>query len=255
MVQVDVLSSGSSGNALVVKTSSTRILLDAGVSCKKLLELFEEKKIDPRSIDAVLITHEHSDHVKGLKSFLKKHGKPVFISHESAEVLGMNGDFRELLVNVSPLKRFEIGNIKVTPFPVPHDAAATYGFVFESAGVKIGYATDLGVPTKEITSHLQGSHCLLIEFNHDLDLLNEGIYPPHIKIRIAGKLGHLSNLQGAKLLSQALSGETRAVFLMHLSKENNTPEYASFAALEIIGERKIFFEVAKALKPSRTWTA
>jgi phosphoribosyl 1,2-cyclic phosphodiesterase len=255
MVQVSVLSSGSSGNAIVIRTGCTQLLLDAGLTCSKLIPLFEQAGLDPEKTDAVLISHEHSDHIGGIKGFLKRFRRPVYVSRLSAPYLKLGEKQETLVEHLEAGESLTIGDIRITPFPVPHDAAMTLGFVFSAEGVKIGYATDLGVPTKEAAEKLRGSHCLLLEFNHDLDLLHEGSYPQHLKVRIAGRLGHLSNAQGAKLLSEVLTKEAEALFLMHLSEENNRPEYARLAAMDLLEGRKVFLEVAKPLALSRRWIA
>lgn len=253
MVRVDVLASGSSGNVTVIRSERTSVLLDAGPSCKRILELFEAAGLDPASIDAVLISHEHSDHIGGLRVFLKKFPRPVFVSDLSAPFLGLEREAERLVRPMGPGETLTIGHMSVTPFPVPHDAEQTFGFVFKAEGVKIGCATDLGTYSAEIVERLRGSNCLLLEFNHDLDMLHEGGYPQQLKIRIAGKLGHLSNGQGAKLLSKAVTGETAGLFLMHLSKENNTPGHAKLAASGCVSDKVVFFEVADQYCPTRPW--
>ncbi len=253
MVRVDVLASGSSGNLTVIRSGRTKVLLDAGPSCKRILELFEQAGLDPASIDAVLISHEHSDHIGGLRVFLKKYPRPVFVSDLSAPYLGLEREAERLVRPMEPGEAMTIGHVSVTPFPVPHDAEQTFGFVFRAEGMKIGCATDLGTYSADVVGHLKGANCLLLEFNHDLDMLHEGCYPQHLKIRIAGKLGHLSNGQGAKLLSKTITGETAGLFLMHLSRENTTPESAKLAASACVSDKVVFFEVAGQYRPTRPW--
>jgi len=253
MVQVTVLASGSLGNAAVISSGRTRILLDAGPSCRRLTELFAEAGLEPEEIDAVVVSHEHADHVGGLRTFLKRFPRPLYVSDLSAGCLKLHEASERLVRTIEPSEALEIGNISVTPFPVPHDAKQTFGFVFRAEGVKIGYATDLGVSSQEVVRRLHGSNCLLVEFNHDLDMLHNGSYPQQLKIRIAGKLGHLSNSQGASLISKAMTGETAALFLMHLSQENNTPSHAKLAAVEFVSDNGLFLEVAGQFSPARPW--
>lgn len=253
MVRIDVLASGSSGNAAVIRSGRTKILLDAGPSCRKILELFDAAGLDPASVDAVLISHEHSDHIGGLKTFLKKYPRPVYVSGFCAPCLKLGKDDEKLIRAVEAGEAVNIGHLCVTPFAVPHDAEQTFGFVFQAEGMKIGYATDLGTYSAEVVQKLHGSNCLLVEFNHDIDLLHEGRYPQQLKIRIAGRLGHLSNSQGANLLTKTMTGETSAVFLMHLSRENNTPRHAKLAASECVSDKVAFFEVADQHCPTRPW--
>ena len=146
-----------------------------------------------------------------------------------------------------------LGPLTVTPFPVPHDSASCYGFTLEACGVKAVQATDLGQPTEIVRQQLRGAHCLLLEFNHDLHKLLNGSYPMHIKLRVKSSVGHLSNEQAASLLADAANGETQALFLMHLSKENNHPALALLAAREALGGRRLRMEATEHLVPSAPW--
>jgi phosphoribosyl 1,2-cyclic phosphodiesterase len=146
-----------------------------------------------------------------------------------------------------------LGPLTVTPFPVPHDAARCFGFVLEAGGVRAVHATDLGRPTALVEKRLKGAHCMLIEFNHDLDRLMAGPYPMRVKLRVRSDLGHLSNDQAGRLLAASSNGETQAVYLMHLSKENNLPALAKLAAREALGDGKVRVEVARHLVAAPAW--
>ncbi len=253
MLEVRVLGSGSSGNALVLSCGQSRVLVDVGLPYRELAARMRAAGIAPASITAVLLTHEHDDHVKGLKLFLKHHKVPVFAAPECFET----GALAPLCFHGrEPLEEgrtVAFGRLEVTPFRVPHDAAATYGFLYRCDGVQVGHATDLGCVPFAVGEALKGCHCLLVEFNHDVDRLLQGSYPVPLKMRIRSDVGHLSNEQGARLLAGAAGGETRAVFLMHLSRHNNLPALALMAAREALSERGPRLEVALPGGPTPAW--
>jgi len=253
MLEVRVLGSGSSGNALIVSGGGTRLLIDAGLSYRDLVRRMRSAGIDPGTIKGVVITHEHDDHVRGLRLFLKHHKAPVYAAPECFDTPALFGlDFfgREFLREGEEVF---IGALRLKPFRVPHDAAATLGFVYECGGVRAGHATDLGAVTPRVAESLRGCHCLLLEFNHDVDRLLAGSYPVRLKTRIRGGLGHLSNEQGAELLSGVTCNQTRAVYLMHLSRNNNLPVLARMAALKALRGLKVRLEVASFNEPSPHW--
>ncbi len=253
MLEVRVLGSGSTGNALVVRGGGCAILVDAGFSFRDLIRRMAGAGVDPEAISAVLLTHEHDDHVKGLRLFLKHFKKPVFAAPECFDtpaLAGIEARGREFLKDGGEVI---IGRLGIKPFKVPHDAAATFGFVYECGGVRAGHATDLGVATPRVARSLKGCHCLLVEFNHDVDRLLTGPYPMKLKARIRGELGHLSNEQGAGLIAGAVCGETKAVYLMHLSRNNNLPALARMAALGVTDGLNLRLEVASHSEPSPAW--
>jgi len=255
MFSIHVLGSGSSGNAMVVSCGSTRVLVDVGLSHRDLVRRMGAAGLDPASVQAIFLSHEHDDHVKGLRQFLKHHPVPLFVAPDSLAADTLHGVRLDTADSLYPGQRVCVGALSVTPFLVPHDAASTYGFRFEGEGVRVGHATDLGQPTEAVVQHLTGCHCLLVEFNHDLDKLSQSDYPTHLKIRIRGSLGHLSNAQGAQILTRVLDGETRAVYLMHLSRANNSEPLARMAAVEALGGRAVRLEVARPHEPTAAWTA
>lgn len=251
MVKINVLSSGSSGNAIVIETEKNSILMDDGLSFKKLSELFEREKLSFEKIDALIVSHEHKDHISGIKTLLRKTPLPVFVSDCVAQFIPFPKNFNSLINLIEPEKYFSIGDFLIKPFLVPHDAVQTFGFVIKCQGIKIGYAADLGTFNETIVKNIKNSNCLMVEFNHDIDLLHTSSYPDYLKIRIASKIGHLSNEQGAKLLSKSISDDTKAIYLMHLSKETNTKEYAEIAAYNALKERDVFFEITNHLEPTK----
>jgi len=231
-LRVKVLASGSKGNAALYSSENTHVLLDCGISAKRVAQGLAKEKVDPGDLAAIFISHEHTDHVQGLRVFLKKTAAPLFIAPESYETHACeNLEPRgvEPLVGGSSVV---LGPMTITPFVLPHDAASCFGFNIEAGGVKISQVTDLGVPTNLVRERIRGSHCVLLEFNHDLERLLNGNYPLDIKMRITGTLGHLSNNQAAELVGETLNGECRALYLMHMSKSNNLPELAELAARE-----------------------
>lgn len=253
MLSVQILASGSSGNALLLSTGAGSILVDAGINYKDLLRRMGAVGADPEKIRAVFLTHEHEDHVKGLRVFLKHYPVPVYAAPEcldSAALSYTSSLAREPLLAGQSVKT---AGIEVTPFLVPHDAAATYGFLYQFDGFRVGHATDLGTPTDSVAERLKGCHCLMLEFNHDLDRLFQSSYPNFLKLRIQGDTGHLSNEQGAQLLSRTLGAETIAVFLMHLSRQNNDPVLARVAAAEVLGGHPARLETAAPHAPSSAW--
>jgi len=255
MFSIHILGSGSSGNAMVVSCGGSRILVDAGLSHRDLVRRMGAVGLDPASVQAVFLSHEHDDHAKGLRQFLKHYPVTLFAAPECLAADTLHGVHLDTAEPLYPGQKVCLGGLAVTPFRVPHDAVSTYGFLFEGEGVRAGHATDLGQPTEGVVQHLAGCHCLLVEFNHDLDKLSQSDYPVHLKIRIRGSLGHLSNHQGAQLLNRVLDGETQAVYLMHLSRTNNSEPLARMAAAEALGGRAVRLEVARPHEPSAAWTA
>jgi phosphoribosyl 1,2-cyclic phosphodiesterase len=254
MLRIQVLASGSSGNATLVTAGRTSILLDAGIPGTKLAKAVREAGADPDSLAGVFVSHEHSDHIRGLEVFLKRRRVPLFAS---SEVVGSSRLDMALLHGVEEVRAgcpVEVGALRVTPFLVPHDAASTFGFVLEAGGIRAVQATDMGKPTQLLRERLRGAHCVLLEFNHDLDRLMASHYPLDIKMRIRGTLGHLSNDQAASVVRESLDGEVQALYLMHLSEANNHPSLALLAATEALsGRPPIRIAVAERHAPTEAW--
>ena len=247
-VTVTMLASGSRGNCAVVASASTRILVDAGISCR---EIFKRMKAlgagvenDPQSLSAILITHEHSDHIYGLATLAKKLRIPVFMTgatHQAwARALrNQNGERPK----IERLERFEsghgfqVGDIAVRPFTIPHDAADPVGFTFRAEGIKVGIATDLGYLPASVRDHLRGCDVLVMESNHDLEMLRVGPYPWSVKQRVMSRVGHLSNLALADFFSNDYDNSATFVVLAHLSEENNHPEIARREAEKALATR------------------
>lgn len=224
-----MLGSGSRGNCTFVQGGRTRILIDAGFSRREIARRLHEAGERIEDIDALLVTHEHSDHVGGAGVVARRHGIPVFCCEETLREAGLQGRIPEWSP-VQPGRPFEIGDLRVEPFTVPHDASVTLGFRVTAEGISIGYCTDLGHVTELVRERLAGSHVLVVESNHDLDMLRDGEYPWSLKQRVGGRHGHLSNDASASLLTDVVGGESFVVALAHLSEKNNVPELAAVAA-------------------------
>jgi phosphoribosyl 1,2-cyclic phosphodiesterase len=287
MMRMTVLASGSKGNSTVVATSRTRILVDAGLSCREILKRMQLAGEDPRSLDAILITHEHQDHVQGVAVLARKLGIPVYFTEmthrawlrwmhprkrmtyadwmrrrqqgaaEGRANLPLADSAAESDVGLcedptaeerDPAelpsvayfeagKRFAVGDIDVEPFTIPHDAADPVGFVFEGDGVRIGFATDLGYMPANARQALRRCDVLLLESNHDTEMLRDGPYPWSVKQRVMSRVGHLSNEAAAEFLERNYDGQATYVILAHLSESNNLPALARVSAERALCDR------------------
>jgi phosphoribosyl 1,2-cyclic phosphodiesterase len=303
MVRFTVLASGSKGNSTVVSGGRTRILVDAGLSCRELFRRMKLAEEDPATLDAIVITHEHQDHVNGLSVTARKLGIPVYFTEathrawmrwltprrqmsyaewleqcrrQAAERQGEttiteegepdseaetaaagaaqreeaqreNGDaargskddptWLPAMEYFEAGRPFVIGDIDLSPFTIPHDAADPVGFVFASEGVRMAFATDLGYITPNVKAQLRGVDLLLLESNHDLEMLRDGPYPWQVKQRVLSRVGHLSNEAAADFLATGYDGQAAYVILAHLSESNNLPELARVAAERALGPR------------------
>jgi phosphoribosyl 1,2-cyclic phosphodiesterase len=242
---VAVLASGSRGNSTLLSTSRTHILVDAGVSCRELAKRLKSIGIDPHCLSAVLITHEHADHVSGLRVLAKKFKVPVFMTEATHRawtkaLRDENGETPELpnFEVFASGHKFQVGDIDITPFTIPHDAIDPVGFAFRLEGVKVAVATDLGYLPISVIDHLRGCEVLVIESNHDLEMLRGGPYPWSVKQRVMSRVGHLSNEALADFFSRDYDGNAAYVVLAHLSEQNNHPEVARRAAEHALGTRR-----------------
>ena len=222
------LYSGSSGNSLFVESQNTKILVDAGVSCKKIEKALEDINVDPSTLDGILITHEHSDHVQGLGTLSKKFDLPVFVNQETLDAMPTQKD-KISDKNIKTFKvteKFEIGDLTINPFSIPHDAANPCGFNIYKDDKKISIATDIGHMTNSILKELEESLFIMLEANYDPNVLKCSTYPFNLKTRIAGPTGHLSNEMAGKTISHLINSGLKNAMLGHLSKESNFPELA-----------------------------
>jgi phosphoribosyl 1,2-cyclic phosphodiesterase len=232
-VSICVLASGSRGNSAVVQSSSTRILVDVGLSCRETFKRMKAAGEDPTALSAVVITHEHSDHVNGLATLAKKLKIPVYMtgathqawSRSVRDAVGERPEVAQLELFAAG-RRFQIGDIEVFPFTIPHDAADPVGFAFRVDGFKLAFATDLGYIPASICEHLRRCDVLLLESNHDVEMLRAGPYPWSVKQRVMSRVGHLSNAALAQFLATQYDGYASHIVLAHLSEQNNHPEVA-----------------------------
>ncbi len=326
MVRMTVLASGSKGNSTIVSTATTRILVDAGLSCRELMKRMKAAGEDPSTLNGILVTHEHQDHVQGLAVTARKLGIPVYwtepthrawvrwltprkrityaewleqrkknaaaaqrkaecvadqsaadqsVADQSKSMTSASGgdlaavqtapvgavpDPEELAAAEEALSEaastpekdpaslpaveyfragngFRIGDIAITPFTIPHDAIDPVGFVFEAEGVRIGLATDLGYIPSNVSVQLRGCDVLMLESNHDLEMLRDGPYPWSVKQRVLSRVGHLSNDAAAEFLAKGYDGQAAWVILAHLSENNNLPELARMAGERALRDR------------------
>lgn len=252
------LYSGSSGNSLLVQSNNTKILIDSGESAKKIENALSSVDVSAEKLDAILVTHEHVDHVKSLGTLAKKYNIPVYAT--TGTWSGMKAQTEKInpnLVNTFNISsEFSIGDISIDSFSIPHDASNPCGFNIKHNGQQISIATDLGHITKEILEKLEPSSFLLLESNYDPEILKFSRYPYYLKKRISGEYGHLSNNEAGQLVSYLSKKNLKSVMLGHLSKENNFPELAyKTVADELINSgcdiSKLEINVATRVQPSK----
>lgn len=233
MFKFCTLYSGSSGNCSLVQSNSTKILIDLGESCKRIVDSLNSINILPEDIDAILVTHEHSDHVKGLGTFSKKYNVPVYANIDTFNAMpSQTSKIEENNILYFDFNIFKIGDIEVKPFSIPHDAANPCGFNLFYDNKKISIATDIGHMNNNIFDNLIDSNFLLLEANYEPEVLKCSSYPYILKQRILGPNGHLSNGDAGKTISELLKSGLTNVMLGHLSKENNFPELAYKTVVE-----------------------
>lgn len=218
------LGSGSHGNATVVEAGATRLMIDCGFSCKETEKRLGRLDIAPDSIDAILVTHEHSDHISGVARYSRRFDTPVWMT-PGTEAVHQGGEVAELNI-FSSHQSFSIGDIEIQPFPVPHDAREPCQFVFSDGQHRLGLLTDVGSVTRHMIEALDGLDAFILEFNHDPDMLAAGPYPPGLKARVGGNFGHLSNRQAVELLGRIDLCRLKLLVAAHLSEKNNCPDLA-----------------------------
>lgn len=226
-MKIVLFASGSSGNCTLVSEGDTHILIDAGISAKRIRTGLQEQGLTMNDVDGVLITHEHSDHIRGLAVLLRRDPAPVYALPAVATVLrGQMPEHAHLLREIAPECAFSLGTVAVTPFCTPHDAAGSCGYRLDGCGSSFGFCTDLGELTDPVRAALRGVDCAVIEANHDLAMLRGGPYPAFLKRRILSDHGHLSNDGAGALAAFLAENGARSLILGHLSRENNTPKKA-----------------------------
>jgi phosphoribosyl 1,2-cyclic phosphodiesterase len=243
-LRVSILGSGSSGNCTLLETDKTRLLIDAGLGKKETLRRLAAVGRSVDRLDGIVISHEHSDHIGSLAQVLGQWRTTVYLNEAThAEVMNIlpeNSHKRlDRVEHIRAGQRFIVGDIEVSPFSIPHDAIDPLGFTFRASGLKVAIVTDLGYLPELVKVHLRDSDCLMLESNHDLEMLKVGPYPWHIKQRVMSRTGHLSNHTVSEFLAdaEAFDAHARYVILAHLSENNNNPDVARISAEEALGRR------------------
>ncbi|MBX2838065.1 MAG: MBL fold metallo-hydrolase [Gammaproteobacteria bacterium] len=236
MLKIASIGSGSSGNATVVQSGRTTLLLDCGFTAKETVARMANLGLTPSELDGILISHEHGDHVRGAGPLSRKFGLPVWLTHGTYQRLR---DKRFAHTHVFHAhERFSIGDVELDPFPTPHDAAESCQFVFESQGVRFACVTDLGVCTPHVFEKIRHVNGLIIECNYDTEMLRNGPYPPSLQARIQSEFGHLGNDQAAVVIKKLDRPELQHILLGHLSEQNNSDAKALVSIQNAIGFSK-----------------
>jgi phosphoribosyl 1,2-cyclic phosphodiesterase len=228
------LGSGSKGNGTLVEFGATRILIDCGFFLREAEARLRRFGVEPDTLSAILVTHEHHDHIGGVSRLARKFKIPVWMTNGTHA--GWEDPYVPQLTHFNPHEAFTVGDIEVQPFPVPHDAREPSHFVFKADGRRLGVVSDAGSVTPFMRQNLSGCDALMLEFNYDPEMLLKGPYPPKLQKRVSGEFGHLSNAQAAELLVQIDRSRLQHLVLTHLSEKNNTPGLALSAAAQAIDD-------------------
>lgn len=240
-MQYSVLASGSSGNAFYIETKQHSFLVDAGVSCKKIGELMEKIGRDPEKLDGILVTHEHSDHIKGLGVMARKYRLPVYANEKTWKAMdGMLGDMateQKFIFGMETVKSF--GSLDIESFGVSHDAAEPMFYIFRSEGKKLVLITDTGYVSDRMKGLIADADTYIFESNHDIEMLRMGRYPWNVKRRILSDVGHVSNEDAALAMSEVIGDRTKRIYLAHLSRDNNMKDLARMSVAQTLASRGI----------------
>jgi len=250
-IQLCLLASGSRGNALYLSDGDTNLLVDAGLSGKEIERRMALRDLRPQDLDAIVVSHEHSDHIQGVGVLARRFHLPIFMSPGTFEAAhGQLGKIAKMEA-FGCGESFPIGRWTIRPFATSHDAQDSAGFTFQQNGLKIGLATDLGAATALVREHLKECQVLILEANHDLEMLETGPYPWHLKQRIKSRLGHLSNVASRDLIEELLHERLEQIILAHLSQTNNTPEKALDIVAPVLNNHRARLSVAVQDTPTR----
>jgi phosphoribosyl 1,2-cyclic phosphodiesterase len=240
------LGSGSKGNATLVEAAGARVLIDCGFSCTETEKRLARLELRPRDLDAILVTHEHSDHVAGVARLARRHRLPVWMT--AGTEAACKGAAPDAFECINSHRTFRIGDLQVQPFPVPHDAREPCQFVFSDGRRRLGLLTDVGSITPHLIQALDQVDALILECNHDPGMLADGPYPPSLKRRVGGPYGHLSNQQAADLLGRIGRERLQHLVAAHISEKNNDPQLALASLAGAVGESH--FEILAADQPA-----
>jgi len=226
------LGSGSRGNATLIEAGETSVLLDCGFAAREFLSRCNRLAFDPTKLTAIMVTHEHGDHTRGVGAVARRLGLPVWMTHGTWRAADF-GAIADLNLFPGHGGGFDLGELRITPVPVPHDAREPIQFIFGHAGTRLGILTDLGSITPRVVESFDGVDALLLECNHDLEMLRDGPYPPSVQARVGGRYGHLNNAQAADFLRRIDHTRLRHLVAGHLSEQNNSPELARRALAQV----------------------
>ena len=257
MLTLTTLASGSSGNCLLLSGAGTHLLVDVGISCRRICKSLRQLGVEPSELDGILITHEHSDHIAGLATLTKQFAIPVYTSPGTGRQLCYRiAALEDVLHPCEPGSSFAVGELLVETFPTLHDAAQPMGFAVSDGERKAAVVTDLGVVTDAVRAGMAGADLVVVEANHDVEWVQSGPYPYYLKQRILGELGHLSNEAGGALARSAVEAGAHTVVLAHLSAENNSPEHAKTAVEQALAAcgGSVTLAVAPRAEPGTTYS-
>lgn len=243
-IRFTVLGSGSTGNATIVQGQDATVLVDAGLSAKRIEVLMKEQGVAGHEINGIVVTHEHSDHIKGLGALARKLNVPIYANEATWGALerhvGQLGSEQRVIMETGETVNF--GSLQTTSYAISHDAAEPVGYVFEEDGLKLSLATDLGYVSDKVRRMIEDSDVLVLESNHDVNMLRMGRYPWNIKRRILSDVGHLSNEAAGEALCQLLTDRTKRVYLAHLSLDHNMMDLARMTVNEVLENNGFFFK-------------
>lgn len=239
------LGSGSSGNALVVEANKTRVLLDCGFGLRETTRRLARVGLAPQDLAGIVVTHEHSDHVGGVVKFARKFNLPIWLTHGTLSAIRSQYTTLPVTHVIDSHTRFHVGDVEIEPYPVPHDAREPAQYVFGNGARRLGVLTDAGCSTPHIAAILSGCDALVLECNHDAEMLREGPYPPGLKQRVASRFGHLDNAASAGLLASLDRSRLQHVIAAHLSQQNNTAARARAALAGAMGCESAWIGVAE----------
>lgn len=246
-MEISVLASGSSGNSTLIDSKKGSILIDAGIPARSIARSLSILGKDIREIKGIFVTHEHTDHIRGVQRLSREHGVPVFLTRGTYESSGLCLDSPGFVSNNIPL---EYIGMKITPVPLSHDAKDPCGFKVEDGGKTAAVLTDFGKATPAIKEAVSSSDCIVLESNHDIDLLLGGNYPYYLKQRILSDTGHLSNIDAGLLVAGCASPGLKNVFLAHLSKNNNKEDLVCETFSKIVKDKSIKSHIARQDEPT-----
>jgi phosphoribosyl 1,2-cyclic phosphodiesterase len=238
-IRFSVLGSGSTGNATVVATEESKVLIDAGLSAKRVEQLLKEKELSGADLDAIVVTHEHSDHTKGLGALARKYDLPIYANEKTWEMLdkqlGKIAEHNRCVMETGSFLDF--GSLRVESYGISHDAAEPVGYCFYHEEQKLSVATDLGYMSEKVKEQIRDSDVLVLESNHDIEMLRVGKYPWNIKRRILSDIGHLSNEAAGIGLCDVMTEKTKRVYLAHLSRDHNMMDLAQLTVSQMVEDR------------------